>query len=177
MAVVYSFAASAPLLFDLPHYWTKVGKKRRRKLDIPATLELLAPYRGCTCAIERVGAMPGQGTVSMFSFGQTYGALLAILASLDIPTHEVTPQAWKRHHGLIGQDKSAAVELANKLYPTLHIPVTRDGRADALLIALYGLAELGAPEGERTSTTVGEAVGTTDGTYFIPSTAALEAAA
>ena len=33
--------------------------------------------------VEQVNAMPGQGVTSMFNFGQTFGAIKGICASLD----------------------------------------------------------------------------------------------
>lgn len=51
----------------------------------------------------------------------------------------VTPQQWKRHHGLLGADKDAARAVASRMFPGASLARTRDvGRADALLIAAYG---------------------------------------
>ena len=35
--------------------------------------------------VEQVNAMPGQGVTSMFNFGQTFGAIKGICASLGLP--------------------------------------------------------------------------------------------
>jgi len=45
--------------------------------------------------IEKVGAMPGQGVVSMFTFGSGYGIVKSAFR-LHMETHFVTPQSWKK---------------------------------------------------------------------------------
>ena len=92
--------------------------------------------------LEKVGAMPGQGVSSMFNFGMGYGAIQGVLAGLCVPLHLVTPQKWKKHHGLIGKDKDCARTLAQQLYPEASLARKKDiGRADAILIGDYGLRQ------------------------------------
>jgi len=91
--------------------------------------------------VERVNAMPGQGVTSMFSFGQAYGVIHGVLGALDIPVEFPTPQQWKKFHGLIGKPKDSARTLAIQKFPYLSKDLARKkdvGRADALLIGLYG---------------------------------------
>lgn len=46
--------------------------------------------------IEHVGAMPGQGVTSMFTFGEVYGSLKTFCLMLnDKEPYEVTPLKWK----------------------------------------------------------------------------------
>lgn len=45
--------------------------------------------------IEKVGAMPGQGVVSMFTFGSGYGGVKSVFR-LHMPLETVTPQSWKK---------------------------------------------------------------------------------
>jgi hypothetical protein len=95
--------------------------------------------------IERASAMPAQGrtqgTAGMFNYGMGYGGILGVLEAFGIPYCEVQPRSWKAHFGL-GPEKVHAVELAERLFPsqTLRTPRGRllHGRAEALLIALYG---------------------------------------
>lgn len=55
------------------------------------------PERKYIAVIEKVGAMPGQGVVSMFTFGEGYGALKSIVSStLRTDIVSVTPQTWKK---------------------------------------------------------------------------------
>lgn len=95
------------------------------------------------CYIEKVGAMPQQGVSSTFVFGHAAGLVEGVVTGMAIPITLVTPQAWKKHAGLIGQDKDAARSRAIQLYPDLRIlDLKAKGQAvaDALLIARYGLS-------------------------------------
>ena len=91
--------------------------------------------------LETVHAMPNQGVTSMFNFGQGYGIIKGVLGGLDIEYTLVTPQSWKKHHGLLKTDKDAARLKAIELFPEAEQYLQRKkdiGRADALLIAAYG---------------------------------------
>ena len=83
------------------------------------------------CCLEKVGAMPGQGVVSMFS----------------IPYQEITPQKWKREFGLTS-DKAKSAEVCRKLFPDVSLLATprckkpHDGMAEALLMAEYARRKL-----------------------------------
>lgn len=94
-----------------------------------------------TIVIERVHAMPGNGAASMFKFGRSLGVIEGVVAALGWPVVWQTPQAWKKHHGLLRQDKDAARMLALETWPE-HADTFRRkkdcGRADAALIAVAG---------------------------------------
>jgi crossover junction endodeoxyribonuclease RuvC len=127
-------------LFDMPLVAQKSG---REVTDIHNLGRLLMPMgHGPEIAIlEQVGAMPKQGVVSMFRFGQNYGALQMALAGHGYDTHDVTPQKWKKHFGL-KSDGDASRGLAIQRFPYLagHLDRKMDhNRAEAVLIALYGL--------------------------------------
>lgn len=94
-----------------------------------------------TVFLEKVHAMPNQGVTSMFNFGQGYGIIKGVLGCLGYDYTLVTPQAWKKHHGLLKTDKDAARLKAIELFPEAEQYLQRKkdiGRADALLIAAYG---------------------------------------
>ena len=91
--------------------------------------------------LENVGAMPGQGVTSMFTFGHAVGAVRGVLGALEIPVRLVTPQAWKKHVGLLNKDKDAARSLAIQMWPDWRgLDKKGEGQAlaDAALIARYG---------------------------------------
>ncbi|KMM77257.1 hypothetical protein ACP93_02565 [Xanthomonas sp. NCPPB 1128] len=93
----------------------------------------------CAC-IEKVGARPNDGGTTAFRFGDSYGQARAVLQVLGIPYTRAIPAVWKRRMGLLGQDKDAARQLALQRFPAAATQLQRkkdDGRADALLIALY----------------------------------------
>ncbi|WP_227120535.1 crossover junction endodeoxyribonuclease RuvC [Enterobacter hormaechei] len=124
----------------LPMPTIKVGTKSRVN---GAAVAAWARQYGITHAyLEQVGAMPGQGTASMFTFGHAAGVAEGILQGLNIPYTLVTPQAWKKSAGLIGSDKDAARSRAIQLYPELRaLDAKAKGQAiaDALLIARFGI--------------------------------------
>lgn len=96
--------------------------------------------------VEKVGAMPGQGVTSMFSFGTSYGIVRGIIAANMIPMTFVTPQRWKKALG-VPAAKDGARARASQLLPVssgLWSRVKDDGRAEAALIALYGAKHAGS---------------------------------
>lgn len=126
---------------DTPTIQTKNGKKTKTEFMPSEMADILATQKGCHVFIEKVGAMPGQGVTSMFSFGKGYGIWIGILAALKIPYTFTTPQAWKKHLMQGMKDKDAARIRAQQLYPCATKELSRKkdiGRADALLIAEYG---------------------------------------
>ena len=86
--------------------------------------------------------MPGNGSVSMFKFGRSLGVIEGVVGGLGWPLEWITPQTWKKHHGLIGKDKDAARLLAIETWPEHAQTFKRKrdvGRADAALIGAVGL--------------------------------------
>jgi crossover junction endodeoxyribonuclease RuvC len=115
-------------------------------------LAACAPFNDVKCHafIELVNAMPSgppgakraMGVGSAFSFGKAAGLVEGVIQGACIPHTLVTPQAWKKHAGLIGSDKDAARSRAIQLYPSCRIlDLKGKGQAvaDAILIARYGL--------------------------------------
>ncbi|EBZ4662817.1 hypothetical protein EBJ67_08325 [Salmonella enterica subsp. enterica serovar Bovismorbificans] len=118
----------------------KVGTKSR--VNGAAVSAWIRQYGISHAYLEQVGAMPGQGTASMFTFGHAAGVAEGILQGLNIPYTLVTPQVWKKSAGLIGSDKDAARSRAIQLYPGLRaLDAKAKGQAiaDALLIARHGI--------------------------------------
>ena len=94
----------------------------------------------CKCALERVSARPGQGTVSMFSFGENYGFIRGVLEANDIPYELVRPQKWKKEFGLTS-DKKQSIATAHRLFPGVDLRKNErckkdhDGMAESVLLA------------------------------------------
>lgn len=92
------------------------------------------------CALEKVGARPGQSPKSMFSFGENYGFIKGILEAFSIPYQEVHPLKWKKEYS-ISSDKSTSIKTAKRLFPGVDLRKNdrckkdHDGCAEALLIA------------------------------------------
>lgn len=100
------------------------------------------------CCIEKVGAMPGQGVVSMFNFGRNLGYSEGLLQANKISYQLVPPQTWKKEFSLIGKDKQASIEVCRRLFPHANLLATsrsrkpHDGIAEALLMAEYARRKL-----------------------------------
>ena len=122
---------------DMPVSISTTGRRALCPAGLAATLRL---YPDAFALVERVGARPGEGAVGAFSFGQTYGGILAVLASLGIPHDIVQPATWKRRAGIpAGADKAVSISTALRRVPDAQPYLTRkkdDGRAEALLLAI-----------------------------------------
>lgn len=95
-----------------------------------------------SCVVEHVGAMPGQGVTSCFSFGRNFGFILGLLTAFCIPYELVRPQKWKREFSCTS-DKNTSIEVAQRLFPGVDLRRTprcskpHDGVCEALLMAEY----------------------------------------
>lgn len=97
-------------------------------------------------AIESVHPLPGQSCMASFSYGGNFMLAKAIGMFYNKHPYMVSPQKWKGYYGLKrGKEESKtdykhrSVELAKKLFPSATdlLTISKDGRAEALLIAKY----------------------------------------
>lgn len=99
------------------------------------------------CCLERVGAMPKQGSTSTFNFGTNYGIIHGMLMYANIPYELVTPQKWKKEFQVTG-DKNSSIAVCKRLFPGMSLRKTpqcrtdHDGMAEALLMAEYARRRL-----------------------------------
>jgi len=125
---------------DMPTFEVKRNNKAKREVSphgISDVLSLSQKISGVV--LERVGAMPGQGVTSVFSFGRSVGVIEGVLAAEHIPVSIVTPQAWQKAAGVRG-GKDGARQRACELFPNyagLFARKKDDGRADAACMAWY----------------------------------------
>ena len=134
---------------DLPSHVASTGSVKRR-VD-PAGLASIvrnwrAAYPDCAelAVMERVSAMPKQGTSSVFSLGHSLGVCQSVFAALGIRHELVMPSVWKHYMGL-RLDKSESQALASQRFPEqagLWVLAKHHDRAEAALIAHYGAVEL-----------------------------------
>ena len=98
--------------------------------------------------IEDVHSLYGMSAKSNFGFGKNLGIVTAIakIAINGQTVKTVTPKIWQKYVGVTVRGKAIkkqVAEIANTLYPTANLYGKRggllDGRADALMIAHYGL--------------------------------------
>lgn len=98
--------------------------------------------------VEKVGAMPGQGVTSMFSFGKSAGFIEGVLESFEIPYQLVPPRTWKKSFSLLHKDKKASIETCKQLFPGVNLlPTERcrkesDGISEAILMSLFAKRKL-----------------------------------
>lgn len=99
------------------------------------------------CCLEHVSAMPGNGSVSMFSFGENFGFIQGLLTAYEIPYELVRPQKWKKEFSITA-DKNQAIDVCKRLFPnailkrTERCKVDDSNFAEALLMAEYARRHL-----------------------------------
>jgi len=125
-------------LYSMPLVDSLSAGHTRHFVDGLRVAQLIRAKRPVCAVVERVSSRPGQGVAGVFAFGRGIGVLEGVLQTLDIPIAYVTPQVWKKHHGLIKQPKRASLELARELYPDAELNLVKhEGRAEAILIGLW----------------------------------------
>jgi crossover junction endodeoxyribonuclease RuvC len=137
---IYDTATGELMVEDMPTVEVTRNGKAKREISAQLLSEAIAAAYAQQAYLERVGAMPGQGVSSVFSFGRSVGMLEGVLAALDIPTTIVPPTTWQRKVNVRG-GKDGSRERAMQLFPKYAHLFSRkkdDGRADAALIAYYG---------------------------------------
>ena len=122
----------------------------RNLIDPGPVLEFLAGAEVTAACVEEVGAMPGNGGCSMFSFGLNCGAWDMLCRMQGWSVSYVRPRAWMREilseetRG-DGKDKPS-VGYVRRQYPELDLApgrrrVPQDGITDAVCIAEYARAK------------------------------------
>ena len=98
------------------------GKKNKRQLNSANLSQYISSnivdFNKTVVVVEQVNAMPGQGVTSMFNFGQTFGAIKGITATLKLPIFFVRPSKWKKHFELINSSKDASRTKVIEMYPS-----------------------------------------------------------
>lgn len=93
------------------------------------------------CALEKPFYPQMIGITNATKIAEAYGILRGALQWRDIPVREVRPSEWKRALNL-GTSKAASREKAGQFFPDDAEQFKRvrdDGRAEAALLAWYGL--------------------------------------
>lgn len=125
---------------DIPHDGKRV---QPRALKLALQEAIAKTGDNCEIIIEAVHSMPGQGIASTSAFLRATGCIEAVASLLMCPVHFISPQVWKRHHGLIKHPKSASLQKARAAWPTAPLKLAKyHNRAEALLLSLYGLEVL-----------------------------------
>jgi len=128
---------SSVALFDVTDV-PLIGSGAKQRVDVIALQEWLLQHKLNLAFVARSQAMPKHD----FKYGRTTGALEAVITVCGIPLEIVEPSLWKKMFRLRGGDKEAARQRALELFPSAHAALARKkhhGRAEAILIGLYGL--------------------------------------
>ena len=129
-------------IYDMPVM--AEGKKNKRQLNSAQLVNIIKDNTNMNeeivVIVEQVNAMPGQGVTSMFNFGQTFGAIKGVCATLKFPIFFVRPSKWKKHFELINSSKDSSRTKVIEMYPSLSNKLAKKkdvNKSDAILIARY----------------------------------------
>lgn len=125
-------------VLDLPTFQQK-GKPR---LDVSELSSRISIYSHdiAFAVVEDVHAMPGQGVVSMFTFGEAKGAAIGVISAHNIPIYFINPSVWKLSMGL-SSIKEHSIKRFQKLFPDDVLTgnaKSKSNKAEAALIAYFG---------------------------------------
>ena len=112
---------------------------REMALSLMSTIPVDVSYDDVLVLIEHVHAMPKNGVVSMFSFGQNLGHWEGILGAFELNVEYAGPRTWMGHYDCKpNMDKKERKRylrgLAEELFPNIKMTFNI---SDALLIANY----------------------------------------
>lgn len=130
-------------LIDMPTLKVKRGPRVVNQVDPALLAQALRPHirENDRAYVEKTWAMTGQGVSSSFAFGRAGGVLEGVLAALGAVVTLVPPATWTKTMRFF-KGKDASRERAIELFPehaTMFSRKKDDGRADAALIAVWGL--------------------------------------
>ena len=108
-------------------------------LSFMATIPEGVSFDNVMVLIEHVYAMPANGVVSMFSFGQNLGHWEGLLGAFELKPKYVGPRTWMEHYdckpGMDKKDRKRYLRgIAEELFPNIKMTFNI---SDALLIANY----------------------------------------
>lgn len=130
-------------IFDMPILKVVRNGKNKREIDHYALADIFSYMAPMTIRayVEKVGAMPNQGSTSMFTFGTTYGSVRQAVASAGIPQESLSPPVWKKamqirkgKHGMIMRAKEVLPQLKD-WWPLMK----NEGRATAALMCVHAI--------------------------------------
>jgi crossover junction endodeoxyribonuclease RuvC len=126
-------------VYDMPTHEIMRGGKSKHEVSAQGVAAIMAVNKPDHVYMEKVGAMPGQGVSSVFSFGRSSGVIEGVMAGLEVSYTLISPIKWQKgvqHRG--GKDGSR--ERAMTLFPKEAEQFKlkkHDGRADAALLCYY----------------------------------------
>lgn len=125
-------------VYDMPVVSKGTGSVKK-EVDPAGIISILKQYKDDRqiVVVERVNAMPGQGSSSTFSLGDSFGCARAAVAASELGLFYVSPVTWKKYFKL-PSDKEMSRALAIRLYPTAPLNLKKHvDRAESLLMARW----------------------------------------
>jgi crossover junction endodeoxyribonuclease RuvC len=125
-------------VYDMPIV-SKGSGSVKNEVDPAGIISILKQYENDPqiVVVERVNAMPGQGSSSTFSLGDSFGCARSAAAACELSLFYVSPVTWKKYFKL-PSDKEAGRALAIRLYPTAPLNLKKHAdRAESLLMARW----------------------------------------
>lgn len=154
IAVYDPAAKKLVTVFAMPVEKEQKGRSVEKNVDINALAlaisDAVTEYGVDHIIVEKVAASSQMGVSSAFKFGNGFGIVQAV-AELYVPNvHYVSPQKWKARM-MLPKDKKASIELARKMFgkSPWFMYDSKDGLAEAALIAFYGARDLVVIEEEN----------------------------
>lgn len=125
-------------VFDMPVAQAGRGRKVKNEVNAAALFaELRTVPIPSVVVIERTHSMPKMASQTVFSMGDSFGVVRAVVASLGIPAVFVDPREWKKHFKLTS-DKEQSRAMAIQLFPSAPLSRVKDhNRAESLLIGRW----------------------------------------
>ena len=121
--------------------------ENKGEIDSSFIYTLISQYKvknEIICYIEKAYILHNQGLKSNLTYGMGYGELKGVIKASKIKYTEVHPTTWKSKLSLLKKGKVGACEMSKMIFPDESVVTSRgrlmDGKAEALLIAYYGLA-------------------------------------
>ena len=129
---------------EVPNYETTISFRcpdtaTKMALSLMATIPEGVSYDNVLVVVEHVRAMPKNGVVSMFSFGQNLGRWEGILGAFELDVKFAGPRTWMQHYDckpkMDKKDRKRYLRgIAENLFPNIKMTFNI---SDALLIANY----------------------------------------
>jgi crossover junction endodeoxyribonuclease RuvC len=129
-------------VFDMPVMKTLGTSRTITEADGVVLAALIRANDPISAYLEKVHSMPTDGTVGAFTFGDNNGTIKGVLAALDVPLTRIPPDVWKKNLR-VPKVKDEARNRAKELFPACAHLFTRPDKAEAAMIALYGVMHQG----------------------------------
>ncbi len=124
---------------DMPTKYEPYRGKKKKVIDALELAKLLNKYEVAHVYLERLQGRPGSAVQALLTSGIGFGIILGIIAAYELPLTRITPKEWKGALKL-SRDKQLSISRAKELFPYMAdvFMKSKDGRAEAALIAYYG---------------------------------------